>query len=169
MFDPHTGQPIQPVPATLYLDAKPEKEYTVHDCCYPNVSGGGYQKIKLYKDDIVFEQTCPCPWCIFMIPGFGCLFPFTCPIFWCLKGKTFVTRKPYRELKSMEYVTSEGCCDCCCLDSYYIGGLFGEPNRQMLPMIPQEMADKAKMKEMVGDISQAMAQKSFTSAGSVSV
>ena len=38
----------------------------------------------------------------------------------------------------------------------------------MLPMIPQEMADKAKMKEMVGDISQAMAQKSFTSAGVVS-
>ena len=69
---------IKPVPATLYLDAKPEKEYTVHDCCYPCVSGGGYQKIKLYKDDIAFEQTCPSPWLIFMIPGFGCAFPFTC-------------------------------------------------------------------------------------------
>ena len=45
-------------------------------------------------------------------------------------------------------------------------------NRQMLPTFPQEMSDKAKMKEMVGDISQAMAQtlaqKSFTS-GSVSI
>ena len=125
-FDSNTGLPIvpepvvappqiRPVPATLYLDAKPEKEYTVHDCCYPCVSGGGEQKIKLYKGDIAFEQTCPCPWPIFCIPGIGCLFPFTCPIFWCLKGKTLVTRKPYlvcgvvcgaTELKSVEYVTS---------------------------------------------------------------
>ena len=92
MFDPHTGQPIQPVPATLYLDAKPEKEYTVHDCCYPNVSGGGYQKIKLYKDDIVFEQTCPCPWCIFMIPGFGRPLPVHLPNFLVSQGARPLSR-----------------------------------------------------------------------------
>ena len=127
------------------------------------MSGGGYKKIKLYKDDIAYEYTCPCPYAIFLIPGFGCVFPVTCPIFFSLRGKTFLTRKPYRELKSVEYVTGGGCC-CCCGDSYYIEGLTKGHN---------EMQDQKTMKEMVSDITQAMAQtlaqKSFSATASASV
>ena len=51
-----------PVPQEMHAEDNPELEYTVHDDCYPCCSGGGYQKIKLYKDDIELEETTPCPW-----------------------------------------------------------------------------------------------------------
>ena len=50
-----------PVPQEMHAENTPELEYTVDDECYWICSGGGSQKIKLYKDDIAFEQTCPAP------------------------------------------------------------------------------------------------------------
>ena len=90
-----------------YLKAPPEKEYTVHDCCYPTCSGGGHQKIRLYKDDIAFEQTCGgCPWV------FHCCVP--APFSWALHcvyaNSSSVTRVPYRDLKGVYLDQSKGCC-----------------------------------------------------------
>ena len=123
-FDPETGtqpiQPIQPAPvqpsnAGRWVDVPPEKEYTVHDCCYPCCSGGGYQKIKLYKDEVALETTCPCPWPLLLpaVTGYGA--PLFCSIYFLLAGTNSIVRKPYSKLNGVEIDHYSGpCCDCCC-------------------------------------------------------
>ena len=87
-----------------YLDEPPLKEYTVHDCCYPFLSGGGYQKIRLFEDDISFEQNCPCPWPILCIPIPGlCIFSY-------IACSSAITRKPYKEIKGVQLDSGLGCC-----------------------------------------------------------
>ena len=141
-----------PVPQEMHAEDTPEIEYTVHDDCYPCCSGGGYQKIKLYKDDIAFEQTCPMPvlgvccfpfgtvpidvaCCLFCCTpvcecNFGLQIAFCgCPYLWSLWGRKMVTRTPYRQLKNVQLNYKEGgsLCSCCsCFQStFFIGGLFG--------------------------------------------
>ena len=132
---------VAPVPQEMHAEDDPELEYTVHDDWYPCCSGGGYQKIKLYKDDIAFEQTYPRPLgSVFCFPfgtvpmdvaccsmcftplTFGCfffnLYTFGCPFYWSLRGRKMVTRTPYRQLKNVQLNYKEGpppcsCCSCC--------------------------------------------------------
>ena len=129
-----------PVPQEMHAEDNPELEYTVHDDWYPCCSGGGYQKIKLYKDDIAFEQTCPSPvlgvccfpfgtvpidvaCCLFCFSfgalPFGCFFSNIafcgCPYICSLWGRKMVTRTPYRQLKNVQLDYKEGgpCCSLC--------------------------------------------------------
>ena len=95
-----------PVPQEMHAENTPELEYTVHDDCYWYCSGGGSQKIKLYKDDIAFEQTCPSP-----VLGV-CCFPFgTVPI-------------------------DVACCLFCCTWGFLPFGNFGFANRILRVSIP---------------------------------
>ena len=143
-----------PVPQEMHAENTPELEYTVDDECYWICSGGGSQKIKLYKDDIAFEQTCPAPvlgvCCFpcgtvpidvacFLSCCTGCFLPFGnfglqiafcgCPYLWGLWGRKMVTRTPYRQLKNVQLNYKEGGSLCSCLScfqsTFFIGGLFG--------------------------------------------
>ena len=129
------AQPMQPVAQGLWSNIPPEKEYdfkhqnSSYDCC----SGGGTQKLKLYKDDIAWEATCPCPWPILCLlpvtftPFTACCAPVVCGVFWGLQGKEFVRRKPYRKLNSVEVNHYKGNCpDCCCPSTIFIKGFFAE-------------------------------------------
>ena len=157
-FDVHTGQPIQPVPppgvqmqpmtqqpvmyqpgiaeTTYTWDLPPEKEYDVTPCYHECSTCGGKQKIKLYKDDIAFEQTCarpshrPCV-CNCIRPSsrpltaahFLCIPPpnrIVCPwplvfplpfwiMAWLLSGQKSTTRKSYREIQGID-LTNGSCC-----------------------------------------------------------
>ena len=175
-----------PVPQEMHAEDTPEiEEYTVHDDCYSCCSGGGYQKIKLYKDDIAFEQTCPMPVlgvCCFpfgTVPmDVACCLSICCPVYWCniglqigfcgcpylwsLWGRKMVTRTPYRQLKNVQLNYKEGslCSSCsCCQSTYFIGGLFGvDPWGMTVPMFPKAMANEQKMLAMTSEISKRMAK-----------
>jgi hypothetical protein len=160
------AQPMRPVAQGLWSNIPPEKEYdfkhqnSSYDCC----SGGGTQKLKLYKDDIAWEATCPCPWPILCLlpvtftPFTACCFPVVCGVFWGLQGKEFVRRKPYRKLNSVSVDRYNGNCpDCCCPSTIFIKGFFGE--HSCVPIVPlpiyrnsdgftvlDEMASEVEMK-----------------------
>ena len=61
-MQPMTQQPVMYQPGiaetTYTWDLPPEKEFDVSHCCHECSTCGGKQKIKLYKDDIAFEETC---------------------------------------------------------------------------------------------------------------
>mmetsp|Transcript_45161 Transcript_45161/g.118509 ORF Transcript_45161/g.118509 Transcript_45161/m.118509 type:complete len:201 (-) Transcript_45161:163-765(-) len=109
-----------------WMDIPPEKEYEIHDKCYPCCSGGGYQKIKLYKDDVAFEATCPNPWPILcFLPAYAWV--ISCPLYFTLMGTKTIVRKPYTKLNGVEIDHYGGpCCDCCCDSKFFIKGLFAE-------------------------------------------
>ena len=123
----------------LWSDLPPEKEYQFKDCncccTYGCCSGGGTQELKLYKDDIAWEATCPCPWPILAAVCTAYLYPINCVVFWCLEGKMFVRRKPYTKLNSVEVDYYNGACpDCCCPSTIFIKGFFGE--HSCVPFVP---------------------------------
>ena len=130
-----------------YWSTEPEKEYTVHDDCYPCCSGGGHQKIRLYKDDIAFEQTCgSCPLALLGTCGAD-----LCCLFCIFSNTKSITRRPYRELKGVYLDQSKGCCPG---NKYYIDGLFGIHGRT--PGVAMKMSDQTKSEEMCGDITKRM-------------
>lgn len=170
-FDIHTGQPIvqQPIvpqptaPMTYanngniadamrsaggasYMKTPPDKEYPVHDeCCFEFCTGGGYQKIRLYKDDIGFETKIgPCP----IFPIFFCCADLCC-VFCIVKDSSTVTRVSYREIKGVE-LDETNAFGCCPNNKFYIHGLFGKFGRT--PMLQLEMKNRARVEEMCSEI-----------------
>ena len=151
------AQPMQPVAQGLWSNIPPEKEYNFNDCCccftYDCLSGGGTQKLKLYKDDIAWEVTCPCPWPILAAVCTMFFYPINCIVFWSLQGKTFVRRKPYKKLNSVAVDRYNGPCpDCCCPSTIFIKGFFAEHSCVPInpvataPMVVDEMASEVEMK-----------------------
>ena len=157
------AQRMQPVAQGLWSNIPPEKEYDFgeDDCCcftYSFWSGGGTQKLKLYEHDIAWETTCPCPWPILAAVCTVYFYPINCCVFWSLKGKTFVRRKPYKKLNSVEVDHYNGNCpDCCCPSTIFIKGFFAE--HSCVPFVPMpvytnrggfmkvdEMASEVEMK-----------------------
>ena len=149
------AQRMQPVAQGLWSSIPPEKEYdfkhqnSSYDCC----SGGGTQKLKLYKDDIAWEATCPCPWPILAAVCTMFFYPINCIVFWSLQGKTFVRRKPYKKLNSVAVDRYNGPCpDCCCPSTIFIKGFFAEHSCVPInpvataPMVVDEMASEVEMK-----------------------
>ena len=155
---PHAmAQRMQPVAQGLWSNIPPEKEYNFNDCCccftYDCLSGGGTQKLKLYKDDIAWEVTCPCPWPILAAVCTMFFYPINCIVFWSLQGKTFVRRKPYKKLNSVAVDRYNGPCpDCCCPSTIFIKGFFAEHSCVPInpvataPMVVDEMASEVEMK-----------------------
>jgi hypothetical protein len=153
------AQPIQPIVVqALWSSIPPEKEYNFgeDECCcftYPCWSGGGTQKLKLYEHDIAWEVTCPCPWPILAAVCTNYFYPINCCIFWSLKGKTFVRRKPYTKLNSVEVDRYNGDCPaCCCPSTIFIKGFFGVGENSCVPLTPMaskvvdEMASEVEMR-----------------------
>ena len=149
------AQPIQPIVVqALWSNIPPEKEYNFEKegcCCftYACFSGGGTQKLKLYKDDIAWEQTCPNPWPILCyFPGF--FWAVSCPVYCMLKGGKFVRRKPYTKLNAVEVdgYMSNGSCP----SQIFIKGFFGEhpcvPIHHVAapPMVVDEIASEVEMR-----------------------
>ena len=142
-----------------------EVEYTISNPCYVCCSGGGHRKIKLYKDEIAYEQTCPNPWVCSLCVGFwagggyGC--PILCPIlYFCTKGWKTVVRKPYTKLDAVELNEYDGdCCECCCSSTFFIKGLFGQhASTPMAAVSTNEIFSKVKMVEMCSEISKKVAE-----------
>ena len=141
------AQPIQPIVVqALWSSIPPEKEYNFgeDDCCcftYSFWSGGGTQKLKLYEHDIAWETTCPCPWPILAAVCTVYFYPINCCVFWSLKGKTFVRRKPYTKLNSVEVDRYNGDCPaCCCPSTIFIKGFFGFGENSCVPLTPTTVA-----------------------------
>ena len=144
---PHAmAQRMQPVAQGLWSSIPPEKEYNFgeDDCCcftYSFWSGGGTQKLKLYEHDIAWETTCPCPWPILAAVCTVYFYPINCCVFWSLKGKTFVRRKPYTKLNSVEVDRYNGDCPaCCCPSTIFIKGFFGFGENSCVPLTPTTVA-----------------------------
>ena len=157
------AQPIQPIVVqALWSSIPPEKEYNFgeDECCcftYPCWSGGGTQKLKLYEHDIAWETTCPCPWPILAAVCTNYLYPINCCIFWSLKGKTFVRRKPYTKLNSVEVDRYNGDCPaCCCPSTIFIKGFFGFGENSCVPLTPTTVAPHV-VDEMASEVEMRIA------------
>ena len=145
----------------LWSDLPPEKEYQFKDCncccTYGCCSGGGTQELKLYKDDIAWEATCPCPWPILAAVCTNYFYPINCCIFWSLKGKTFVRRKPYTKLNSVEVDRYNGDCPaCCCPSTIFIKGFFGVGENSCVPLTPTTVAPHV-VDEMASEVAMRIA------------
>ena len=74
----------------------PEKEYVIHDCCFPLCTCGGSQKIKLYAEHLEFEEHVP----------YNPLIPFAWSLLFL--NVRHHTRVPYAKLTGASYSTN--CC-----------------------------------------------------------